>query len=142
MAWIGWHEFYDPNLWCSLPVKRNWWVVVFLKGSCWELGFSVTYEWLNKCVLFLIPLLFILKLTLKTNAETVKISVRVNANKLSLNIDTPYFMLSMTKSFSHCTYIVINQTKTLELKHRRFICVIIDNQLKWSAHIAYINKNI
>ena len=73
----------------------------------------------------------------------VKIYAWVNANKLSLNIDKTNFMLFMPKSFSHCTdHIVINQTRIQEVKETKFLGVIIDNKLKWSAHITYISKKI
>ena len=77
------------------------------------------------------------------NEEMVKIYAWVNANKLSLNIDKTNFMLFMPKSFSHCTdHIVINQTRIQEVKETKFLGVIIDNKLKWSAHITYISKKI
>ena len=73
----------------------------------------------------------------------VKTYAWVNANKLSLNIDKTNFMLSMQKSFSHCTdHIVINLTGIQEVKETKFLGVIIDSKLKWSAHVTYISKQI
>ena len=47
------------------------------------------------------------------------------------------------KVFTYCAdYIVINQTRIQEVKETKFLGVIIDNKLKWSAHISYISKKI
>ena len=49
----------------------------------------------------------------------------------------------MPKGFSYCAdYIDINQTRIQEVKETKFLGVIIDNKLKWSAHISYISKKI
>ena len=77
------------------------------------------------------------------NEEISKIYDWVNAYKLSLNIDKTNFMLFTPKNFSHyIDYIVINQIKIQEVKETKFLGVIIDNKLKWSAHIMYISKKI
>ena len=77
------------------------------------------------------------------NEEISKIYDWVNANKLPLNIDKTNFMLFTPKNFSHCIDdIVINQIKIQEVKETKFLGVIIDNKLKWSAHIMYISKKI
>ena len=79
----------------------------------------------------------------QVNEELAKIYAWVNANKLSLNIDKTNFMLFMPKYSSHCAdHIVINQTRIQEVKETKFLGVIIDNKLKWSAHIKYISKKI
>ena len=62
---------------------------------------------------------------------------------MSLNIDKTNFMLFMPKYSSHCAdHIVINQTRIQEVKETKFLGVIIDNKLMWSAHIKYISKKI
>ena len=77
------------------------------------------------------------------NEEMVRNYAWVNANKLSLNINKTNFMLFMPKRFSHCAdHIVINQTRIQEVKETKSLGVIIDNKLKWSAHITYISKKI
>ena len=77
----------------------------------------------------------------QVNEELAKIYAWVNANKLSLNIDKTNFMLFMPKYSSYCAdHIVINQTRIQEVKETKFLGVIIDNKLKWSAHIKYISK--
>ena len=77
------------------------------------------------------------------NEEMAKIYAWVNANKLSLNIDKTNFIMFMPKGFSYSAdYIVINRTRKQEVKETTFLGVIIDNKLKWSAHISYISKKI
>ena len=52
-------------------------------------------------------------------------------------------MLFTPKNFSHCIDdIVINQIKIQKVKETKFLGVIIDNNLKRSAHIMYISKKI
>ena len=98
--------------------------------------------------LLMIPIFFCTGTDLKDiirqiNEEMVKIYAWVNDNELSLNIDKTNFMLFMPKSFSHCTeHIVMNQTRIQEVKETKFLGVIIDNKLKWSAHITCISKKI
>ena len=77
------------------------------------------------------------------NEEISKIYDWVNANRLSLNIDKNNFMLFTPKNFSHCINdILINPIKIQDVKETKFLGVIIDNKLKWSAHIMYISKKI
>ena len=79
----------------------------------------------------------------QVNEELAKIYAWVNANKLSLNIDKTNFRLFMPKYSSHfADHFLINQTRIQEVKVTRFLGVIIDNKLKWSAHIKYISKKI
>ena len=78
----------------------------------------------------------------QVNEELAKIYAWVNANKLSLNIYKANFIVFMPKYSSPCAdHIVINQTRIQEVKETKFLVVIIDNKLKWSAHIKYISKN-
>ena len=78
----------------------------------------------------------------QVNEALAKIYAWINANKISLNIDKTNFMLFMHKYYSHCAdHMVINQTRIQEVKETKFLGVIIDNKLKWSAHIKYISKN-
>ena len=64
--------------------------------------------------------------------------VPVNGFSLDFVITTQHLW-----PFSYCAeYIVINQTRIQEVKETKFLCVIIDNKLKWSAHISYISKKV
>ena len=77
------------------------------------------------------------------NEEISKINAWVNANRLSLNLDKTNLMLFTPQNICHCTDVIaINQIKLQEVKETKFLGVILDNKLKWSAHIMYISKNI
>ena len=66
----------------------------------------------------------------------------VKANKLSLNIDKRNFMLFTPKGFSRTMgNILIDGHQISEVIETKFLGVIIDNNLKWFAHIQYISKN-
>ena len=70
--------------------------------------------------------------------EISKVCSWVKANKLSLNIDKTNF-ISFTPKCSSKTMsnIPIDGRQIYEVKH---LGVIIDNDLKWSAHIQYIRR--
>ena len=77
------------------------------------------------------------------NAEMSKVYSWVKANKLSLNIDKTNFMLFTPKGFSRTmSNILIDGHQISEVKETKFLGVIIDNNLKWSAHIQYISRKI
>ena len=83
------------------------------------------------------------EITQLVDEEIPKIYACLNANRFSLNIDKTNFMLFTPQTICHCTDdIAINQIKLQEVKETKFLGVIIDNKLKWSAHIMYISKNI
>ena len=128
---------------------------MFLKGPYWDLcsflyinDLTAVSKFLCQYFLLMIPIFFCTGTGLKDmirqiNEEMAKIYAWVNANKLSLSIDKTNFMMFMPKGFSYCAdYIVINQTRIQEVKETKFLGVIIDNKLKWSAHISYISKKI
>ena len=77
------------------------------------------------------------------NEEISKIYDWVNANKLSLNIDKTNFMLFTPKKlFSLYRWYCDKPNQNTGSKRNKFLGVIIDNKLKWSAHIMYISKKI
>ena len=77
------------------------------------------------------------------NDEMSKVYSWVKANKLSLNIDKTNFMLFTTERFSGTMgNILINGHPISEVKETKFLEVIIDNNLQWSAHIQYISRKI
>ena len=148
------------NQLCIMDMNLNskWSIVVFHKGLYWDLCSFSYISYINDLTnvsSFFMPILFAddtnlfctgtdLKESIRlVNEEISKIYDWVNANKLSLNIDKTNFMLFTPKNVSHCIDdIVINQIKIQEVKETKFLGVIIDNKLKWSAHIMYISKKI
>ena len=124
---------------------------MFLKGPYWDLCSFFCKLMTKQMCQFFMPILFADDTNLFCTGTDVKDMIRqineemakIYANKLSLNIDKSNFMMFMPKGFSYCAdYIVINQTRIQEVKETKFLAVIIDNKLKWSAHISYINKKI
>ena len=79
----------------------------------------------------------------KINEELKLIYKWINVNKLSLNIEKTNFMLFTPKHFSCLKEtVVIDNHPIKEVCHIKFLCVIIDNKLKWKDHIDYISKKI
>ena len=77
------------------------------------------------------------------NDEMSKVYSWVKANKLSLNIDKTNFMLFTPKCFPRTMgNFLIDGHPITEVKETKFLGVIIDNNLKWSAHIQYTSRKI
>ena len=73
------------------------------------------------------------------NVELVKIFTWVRVNKLSLNIEKTNFMLFTPKGFSrNIDHISIDGQWIEEVRHTKFLGVILDNKLNWHAHCEYI----
>ena len=73
------------------------------------------------------------------NVELVKIFTWVRVNKLSLNIEKTNFMLFTPKGFSrNIDHINIDGQRIEEVRHTKFLGVILDNKLNWHAHCEYI----
>ena len=84
---------------------------------------------------FFMPILFNLSCT----GSDVKDVIR----QVNVNIDKTNFTLLRPRDSYYCAdYIVTNQTRIQEAKETRFLCDIIDIELKWFSHIKYISKNI
>ena len=63
----------------------------------------------------------------------------VRVNKLSLNIEKTNFMLFTPKGFSrNIDHISIDGQRIEEVRHTKFLGVILDNKLNWHAHCEYI----
>ena len=72
------------------------------------------------------------------NDEIPNIISWLNANKLSLNLEKTNFILFSPKNAPKLnTDLLINNTKITEVNQTKFLGVIIDNNLNWSAHIRY-----
>ena len=73
------------------------------------------------------------------NVELVKIFTWVRVNKLSLNIEKTNFMLFTPKGFSrNIDHISIDGQRIEEVRHTKFLGMILDNKLNWHAHCEYI----
>ena len=77
------------------------------------------------------------------NDEMSKVHYWVKANKLLLNTDNTNFMLFTAKCFSKTMgNILIDGHQISEVEETTFPGVILDDNLKWSAHIKYISSNL
>lgn len=76
------------------------------------------------------------------NIELHKLSIWLNCNKLSLNIDKTHFMLFCTRKPTREIHISLNNHCIAEARTTKFLGVIIDNKLSWKDHIAYIHTKI
>ena len=71
------------------------------------------------------------------NSESSKLSTRLKANKLSLNIGKTHFMVFSSEKRRHYdSSIMIDETKIEEVKKTKFVWVIIDNKPTWKDHVA------
>ena len=77
------------------------------------------------------------------NDEIPNIISWLNANELSLNLEKTNFILFSPKNAPKLKAdLLINHTKITEVNQTKFLGVIIDNNLNWSAHIRYIQNKI
>ena len=74
------------------------------------------------------------------NRELCMIVDWLNCNKMSLNIEKTHFMIFKPKRKKYCLSkdVIINGCKINEVKHTKFLGVIIDCDLSWKNHIDHI----
>ena len=84
-----------------------------------------------------------LKLIETVNYELSKVTIWLNANKLTININKTHYMLFHRSKIKHTRYDILMPGKTLQyVPTTTFLGVISDNKLKWNDHIIYINNEI
>ena len=76
------------------------------------------------------------------NNELEKVNIWLNANKLPINVKkTHYMMFHRTRiKHGHNITMYINKNPIERKSSTKFLGIIIDNKLNWSAHITYIKK--
>ena len=74
------------------------------------------------------------------NTELEKISIWLEANKLTININKTHYMMFHRTRIKHITNfkIYISNNAIDRSINTKFLGVIIDNKLNWAAHILYI----
>jgi len=83
------------------------------------------------------------KLIETMHSELNKLSIWLNANKLTLNISKTHFMVfHRGKRKLNKINIKIDNSIIEQVVHTKFLGVIIDQKLDWSNHISYINTKI
>ena len=80
-----------------------------------------------------------------TNAELIKISSWLKANKLSLNIGKTTFMLFKNRHNTRLTYpnnimVNIDNIPISRVSHTKFLGVLLDDNLTWNQHNRHITS--
>ena len=73
-----------------------------------------------------------------------KVNIWLNANKLTLNVKKTHYMMFHQTRIKHGNNITMYIKKN-PIEHKsstKFLGIIIDNKLNWSAHITYIKNKI
>ena len=76
------------------------------------------------------------------NKELKKIVNWLNSNKLTLNIKKTHYMIFHRSRIKKKLKITLHNQTIFETNSLKFLGVIIDNNLKWHAHIGYIKNKI
>ena len=78
------------------------------------------------------------------NTEFKKISIWLEANKLTININKTHYMMFHRTRIKHITNfkIYISNNAIDRSINTKFLGVIIDNKFNWAAHILYIKNKI
>ena len=74
--------------------------------------------------------------------ELNKVLDWLEANKLIINLTKTHLMLFTTRARPDTISILAKGQVIKEIKEIKFLGVILDNDLKWDAHIEYISKKI
>ena len=78
------------------------------------------------------------------NNEMKHISLRLKANKLTLNSEKTYYMVfhrGRRKSYNN-TKLYIDDAIIEEASTIKHLGVILDNKLKWTSHIAFVKNKV
>ena len=78
------------------------------------------------------------------NSELNKLSLRLNVNRLSLNIDKTNFIVfhPYNKPIKKRITIKINNKAIIEKEYIKYLGVLIDSTLSWKHHVSNISKKI
>ena len=77
-----------------------------------------------------------------SNTELEKVNMWLKANKLTINTKKTHYMMFHRTRIKHNTNIkiLINNNIMDHINNTKFLGVIIDSKLNWTAHILYIKK--
>ena len=78
------------------------------------------------------------------NNELEKVNIWINTNKLTINLLKAHYMMFHRTRIKHGHNITmyINKNPSERKSSIKFIGIIIDNKLNWSAHITYIKNKL
>ena len=75
------------------------------------------------------------------NCELVKLTEWLNANKLSINVSKSHYMVfQRSRRKINKGNILLDTTILSQVTFTKFLGVILDDKLKWTPHISYIEK--
>ena len=66
----------------------------------------------------------------------------LQANKLTLNTDKTHYMVFHIARIKSNIDFFIEYNEIAEVKSTKFLGIIIDDKLKWSEHVQYIENEI
>ena len=78
----------------------------------------------------------------KFNSELKNISLWLQVNKLSLNVDKSHFMVFTGGRQGNPVTLEINGIKLSQVMDVKFLGIIFDDKLNWKKHIDHISKKI
>ena len=73
------------------------------------------------------------------NNELYKINTWLQANKLTIYINKTHYMVFHQARLKPTKDVMIRQNKIAFTKITKFLGIIIDDKLKWTEHINYVN---
>ena len=77
------------------------------------------------------------------NVELNSLYEWLNANKLTLNVDKTFYMIfHRTRIKTDELSLRIGQGTLKETSHHKYLGLIIDNKLNWSAHISHVKNKV
>ena len=78
------------------------------------------------------------------NQELKQVSLWLNANKLSLNVNKTQFMIFKTKKrkLSYKANVIINDQPINQVNYTKFLRLYIDEELTWKYHINHVTMNV
>ena len=84
-------------------------------------------------------------LCININDDMLDLNSWFNANMLSLNLSKTHYMIfkpPTRKPDKQNTDLIINNIKIEQVKHTKFLGIIIDEKLKWTQHINYVKVKL
>ena len=76
------------------------------------------------------------------NTELLMVDMWLCANKLSLNISKSSFAIFTNKNSQHVPDILIRGQKLKYVKNTKFLGVIVDDKLSFSAHVSFVYDKV
>ena len=78
----------------------------------------------------------------KIKEEFQKVLVWLAANKLIINLSKTQLMVFTNSARTNTVSITVNNQNINEITETKFLGVILDNQLRWDAHIKHISNKM